>query len=342
MKHSKFYREAAEVPPASAAQAPAQAEGTELPHGRKPRKVKNASIFNGKAQIFVICMLAYAVVNFAIFYVWMNIDSILLAFKTYNGMSGQQEFYEFPHIFDNFKEFFVNLFTSSGTLPYFLRGALYHLTGFLIAYPVSLIFSYLIYKKLFLHNFFKVMLYVPSIVSAMVISIMFKTLAENFLPVLFPQLGNAPLSEEAYATPLLVVYSIFFAMPGQLIINTSTMSTVPQELIEYGRLEGITMRKEFMHVVLPLVYPLITVQCLGLFVGLFTASGPLYAIYAEMAPEYTMTYGYYIFTRVIGRNASEAYYGFTAASNLAIGLISVPIVYFTKWLLEHFDPEAEY
>ncbi len=342
MKQNKICREAATAAQDSAAQQSVQAEDGAGLRGGKPRKVKNASIFNGKAQIFVICMLAYAVINFAIFYVWMNIDSILLAFKTYNGMSGEQEFLDFAHLFDNFKEFFVNLFTSSGTLPYFLRGALYHLTGFLIAYPVSLIFSYLIYKKLFLHNFFKVMLYVPSIVSAMVISIMFKTLAENFLPAIFPQLGNAPLSDEAYATPLLVIYSIFFAMPGQLIINTSTMSTVPQELIEYGKLEGITMRKEFLHVVLPLVYPLITVQCLGLFVGLFTAAGPLYAIYAELAPDYTVTYGYYIFTRVIGRNASEAYYGFTAASNLAIGLISVPIVYFTKWLLERFDPEAEY
>ncbi len=342
MKQSKFCHEAANTAPDSAAQMSVPAEEGERLQGKKPRKVKNASIFNGKARVFVICMLAYAVVNFAIFYVWMNIDSILLAFKTYNGMSGEQEFYGVAHLFDNFKEFFVNLFTSSGTLPYFFRGALYHLSGFLIAYPVSLIFSYLIYKKLFLHNFFKVMLYVPSIVSAMVISIMFKTLAENFLPAIFKQLGNAPLSDETYATPLLVIYSVFFAMPGQLIINTSTMSTVPQELIEYGKLEGITMRKEFMHVVLPLVYPLITVQCLGLFVGLFTAAGPLYAIYAEMAPDYTVTYGYYIFTRVIGRNASEAYYGFTAASNLAIGLISVPIVYFTKWLLERFDPEAEY
>ena len=342
MKQSKCCHEEANSAPEPAAQTSVQAEGGAVMYVLRPSKVKIASIFNGKARIFVICMLAYAVLNFAVFYVWMNIDSILLAFKTYNGMNGQQEFLDFAHLFDNFKDFFVNLFTSSGTLPYFLRGALYHLTGVLIAYPVSLIFSYLIYKKLFLHNFFKVMLYVPSIVSAMVISIMFKTLAENFLPVVFPQLGNAPLSEEAYATPLLVVYSVFFAMPGQLIINTATMSTVPQELIEYGKLEGITMRKEFLHVVLPLVYPLITVQCLGIFVGLFTAAGPLYAIYAEMAPDYTITYGYYIFTRIIGRNASEAYYGFTAASNLAIGLISIPIVYFTKWLLERFDPEAEY
>lgn len=342
MEQREYRRNAAEVSPDPAAQATAQAEIEEPCRKREPRKSKNASIFNGKARLFVICMLAYAVINFAIFYVWMNLDSILLAFKSYNGASGNQEFLSFAHLFDNFKDFFVNLFTASGTLPYFLRGALYHLTGVLIAYPVSLIFSYLIYKKLFLHNFFKVMLFVPSIVSAMVISIMFKTLAENFLPQIISALGNAPLTDEKYATPLLVAYSIFFAMPGQLIINTSTMSTVPQELIEYGKLEGITMRKEFLHVVLPLVYPLITVQCLGIFVGLFTAAGPLYAIYAEMAPDYTVTYGYYIFTRIIGRNASEAYYGFTAASNLAIGLISIPIVYFTKWLLERFDPEAEY
>jgi hypothetical protein len=35
-------------------------------------------------------------------------------------------------------------------------------------------------------------------------------------------------------------------------------------------------------------------------------------------------------------------YGYTAAANLLIGAVSVPIVYGTKKLLDLFDPEAEF
>ena len=37
-----------------------------------------------------------------------------------------------------------------------------------------------------------------------------------------------------------------------------------------------------------------------------------------------------------------AMYGYTTAANLSIGLISIPIVWGTKKLLDRFDPEAEF
>lgn len=301
-------------------------------------------MFGVKAKVFVVAMLAYAIVNWLVFYVYLNIDSVLLAFKVWDEESASQVFLPANRLFENFGNFYKELFSASGTGKYFLRGAVYHLSSILIAYPISLIFSYLIYKKLFLHNVFKIVLYLPSILSTMVVAILFKYGIENLLPQIVPGLskyGNL-LQNETTATPILIAYSLFFAMPGSLIIQTSTMSTIPQELVEYGKLEGITMAREFRSVILPLVYPLIMVQCLGIFVGFFTAQGPLYAVYAGSAPEHTYTFGYYMFTRIVGNKNAEFYYGYTAAANLAIGLMSVPIVYATKWLLERFDPEAEF
>ena len=102
------------------------------------------------------------------------------------------------------------------------------------------------------------------------------------------------------------------------------------------------MFREFIGLTLPLMYPLIEVQLLGVFVGFFTASGPLYALYAENASPSVTTFGYYMFTRIVGRNAGEVYYGYTSASNLLIGLISVPLVYGTKWIFDKFDPEVDF
>ena len=318
-----------------------------MPNKKEKNKKIIQPIFNHKARIFVYVMVIYAFINWFVFYVYGSIDSVLLAFKEFHidetGVTSQV-FLPINRIFDNFITFFKGFAGGDGNefLIYFFRGALYQLGSVGIAYPVSLIFSYLIYKKLFCHNFLKIMLFMPSIISCMFISIMFKFSVEALLPTWFPGMTQTPLADRHWTNFILIAYTVFFAMPGQLVMNTSMMSRIPPDLIDYGKLEGVSMRKEFTMVVLPCIYPLITVQCLGVFVGFFGNAGPLYAIYGDSAEQYTWTYGYYMTTLLIGRNASEAFYGFTAASNLLIGLVSVPIVYATKWLLERFDPGAEY
>ena len=123
------------------------------------------------------------------------------------------------------------------------------------------------------------------------------------------------------------------------------MSRIPHDLVEYGELEGISLFKEFCYITVPLVYPIIEINCLGIFVNMFLSQGPLYVFYAGSAPENLQTYGYYLFTSVYGgRNgASTQYmYVYTSAANLTIGILSVPIVQGTKWVLDKLDPGAEF
>lgn len=262
----------------------------------KEQKPASQQKNNRSAMIFCVGMLAYPIIWWLIFYVYANIDSVLLAFKRFDLATGTQVFYDWGDLFYNFKSVIVELFNGSGLGQYFLNGALFHLCSVLIAFPFSLIFSYIIYKKAPLAETFKVILYLPSILSSMVIALVFKYFTERALTVMIPGLPLL-LLDDSYNLITLICYSTFLAMPGSVIINVSTMSRTPTELIEYGELEGISMFEEFIHLVLPLMYPVIEVQLLGVFVGFFTAQGPLYAIYAENAPASVTTFGYYMFTR---------------------------------------------
>lgn len=303
---------------------------------------------NRKAMIFCLLMVAYPVIHWLIFYVYANLNSFALAFKRYDISSGQQVFLPFSGLFENFKKFFRDFFSSSSTvdLPsYFLRGALMHLCG-LAAFPVGLVFAYLIYKKVPLSGTYKVILYLPAVVSGMVITLLFKYIIERAAPGVLRIFGNDSfpllLSRIETAFPTIIIYSVWMGFPGSIVLNVGTMSRVPKDLIEYGEIEGISWFQEFYKIILPLMYPLLTVMLLGVFVGFFTAQGPLFALYSEMAGEHVTTFGYYMFTRVIGRNASPAFYGYTAAANMLIGIICVFLVYGTKWVLERFDPGAEF
>ena len=324
-----------------------------------PRKKKRMLATTKKAHIFCICVLAFMLVQWCIFFVYGNMNSILLAFQHYDPETDSQIFYPAKDMFANFGSFLSQLFSSERPLGrYFLNGMVYHLTG-LVCLPISLIFAFIIYKKMPASGFMKVVLFVPSIISAMVIALLFKTFVTQGLQGFWTNVLGKPYSE--FTSPLadddsvfltLILYQFFFGLPGSLLINIGSMSRTPEELVEYGRLEGFSYFQEFVHLTLPLMFPVLQIYCLGMFTGFFTAQGPLYAIYGDGAsgtylPDSAVSFGYYMMVSVISDKsisgmAADYMYGLTSAANLLIGLVSIPIVYGTKKLFDRFDPEADF
>ena len=307
---------------------------------------KKLSKFDRGAVIFCSCLLTLFVVHWLIFYLYANLNSILLAFQKYSPKSHTYEFLKGSHAFDNFKWIFTDMFVGRNIGNYILNGFLYQVTAVVIAFPVSIMFAFIIYKKMPMTGVYKVVLFLPSMVSAMVIALLFKYFAERGLLDIFNSMGMK--IDKIFYTDgkldliILLSYSTFMAMPGSLLVNVGTMSRVPQELIEYGRLEGMTMFQEFIHLTVPMMYPLLQVSCLGIFSGIFGAQGALYPMFAEKAPEQTWSFGYYIFTAVVTDMQSNSMFGYTAAVNLLVGAVSLPIVWGTKKLFDRFDPGAEF
>lgn len=296
-------------------------------------------------NLFCISFLILFLAQWAIFWVYANLNSIELAFTHYDRTTGNHILYDAAHLFDNFKAVFVSMSNAAG--KYMLNGLIMHVLGTFVCLPVSYMIAYIIYKKMPGSGFFQVVLYLPVILSTMITVLLFKHViesgvygfSEQFLGKKLPHLFTDP----SYNWGIVTLYIIFFGLPGNLLINLGSMARVPKELIEYGELEGISMFREFYMITLPMIFPVLQVQCLGLFTGIFTTRGPLFEIYRDMAPENLKTFGYYMFVSVFSGNAdAQSMFGFNAAANLVIGLISVPIVQGTKRLFDKFDPGAEF
>ena len=335
-----------------------------LPEGSVPpfpekKKKRKMLVTTRNAHIFCACVLAFMLVQWVIFFFYGNINSILLAFQHFDPETETQVYYPIGQLFTNFGNFVTDLFSTTRPLGrYFLNGMAYHLTG-LICLPLSLIFAFVIYKDMLASGFMKVVLFIPSIVSAMVIALLFKTFMTQGLLGVWTNLLEKPYDQ--FLSPLgdddkvfltLILYQFFLGLPGSLLINIGTMSRTPKELIEFGELEGMSYFQEFRYITLPLMFSVLQIYCLGMFTGFFTAQGPLYAIYGDGAsgtylPDSAISFGYYMMVSVISDNsmsgvAADFMYGYTSAANLLIGIISIPIVYGTKKLFDRFDPEAEF
>lgn len=297
-------------------------------------------------QVFCAVILIPFVVQFAIFWVYANFTSIRLAFTFYNG--ADHVLLPFNRLFENFGNFIRDICSQTGG-KYILNGAYYHLIGSFVCLPVSYMIAYVIYKKLPGTGFFKVMLYLPQILSTMVTVLVYKHFVESGIDGVYGKIFETQMPyvfrDVKYNRMIITVYMIYYGLAGSLLINLGTMSRVPPELIEYGQLEGVTMWKEFTTVVLPLMFPLVQVQCLGVFSGFFTAQGPLFTFYDNGAPENLQSFGYFMYISIARNDSSEAakyMYGYTSAASLTIGLVAVPIVQATKKLFDRLDPEAEF
>jgi ABC-type sugar transport system permease subunit len=198
-------------------------------------------------------------------------------------------------------------------------------------------------------DFFRTVLFIPTLISSIAMIIMFKYFVAYGIPEFLMNTLNVPpekvpnfFMDTDVAFPMMIFFGIWTGVAGGMVIYMSSMSRIPESLIEYGKLEGISLMKEFVLVILPLIYPTITMFLVTGLRGLFMSSGSVYAFYEDKAPTKLQTLGYYLFTRVIGTNASLQQYPYASAIGVVCALATAPIILFSKWFLEKFDPNVEF
>lgn len=296
-------------------------------------------------KLFLAAIFAFPIAQFIIFYICVNVNSILLAFKTYDSENAAY----FWNGLVNFKEV-VHIFTGDSALfGTVKRGMIFYLFSTFVGMPVNLFVAYLLYKKIWGAEAFRVILFIPSLISSVAMVIMFQNfLNEGITDIIIRRFGvdeyDVPrfFTDPKVAFPVMIFYSLWVGVGGGMIIYMSAMSRIPVSVVEYGRLEGITLFREFISVIFPMIYPTVSLFLVTGLTGLFMSSGPLYLFYGDGAPNEMQTLGYYLFTRVIGVNASFEQYPFASAVGLSVTLVTAPLVLIARKVLDRFDPNVEF
>lgn len=289
--------------------------------------------------IFLICLFALPILHKCIFYIGTSVQSVMLSFQSYDVdrqlyyISG---FQNFQQIFKDLSQSFV-LITSLKNTFY-----LYCMETFL-SIPISLFCSFFVVKKVPGHGALKVIFFLPSMVSAVVMVLMFSYFGEYAVPSILSKyfgVENYPyiFSEKQYAFPMMLLYSLWVGFAGGIVLYLGAMTRVPDGVTDAAMIDGVSVLGEFWHVIMPTVYPTLSVFLVTGFVGIFTGGGPIYTFYEDNAPSHVYTMGYYLFTQVIGDNSSPASYPYAAALGLLITFIATPLTFLLKYLLEKFGP----
>lgn len=171
---------------------------------------------------------------------------------------------------------------------------------FLVVFPLFL--AILINQKIACKNIYKIVIYLPVIISIVVVAIAFKWLyAPNGLLNYFLELLKIPsigwLSNPKYSMISVAVVTIFKGVGYYMMIYLSALMSVPNELYEAAEVDGASGFKKHMLVSVPHLMPMIalvstisSISALKVFVEIYvmTKGGPLNS---------TKTIVYYIYEK---------------------------------------------
>jgi ABC-type sugar transport system permease subunit len=141
-----------------------------------------------------------------------------------------------------------------------------------------------------------------------------------------------------YALGSVLAYIIWTGLAGNMVIYCGTMTRVPEEILESGRLDGLGFYGELFHIVLPLIWPTMSVILLLAVVGIFNADGPI--LLMTQGRFGTMTIGYWIYKQTVDTSAGIINYG--AAVGLTFTLFSIPLSLLCRWIISRIDSSVEY
>ncbi len=303
----------------------------------KRKKIRQDEV---KKYAFVWAILFYPMLCFAVFYVYVNFNSFIMAFQK-NDIYGNSIWVGL----DNFKQFINMIVEDGGILRIsFKNSFIYYFFNLCLEIPLGLLFSYLLYKKLPGSSIIRGIAMLPQVISALVITLLFKKFMDNAVPAVMEQIFRindfpALLSDPRYSFKTVIFYSIWTGFSSSLIVYSNAMNGVDPDVMHSAHIDGVdSMWQELFYIILPLIFGTIQTYLLTGFTSILMNAGPLAAFFEAYAPAETYMVGYYYLSQILRGN--ESAYNMLAAGGMLMTLVAAPCTWGLKKFLDRLVPEV--
>ncbi len=255
----------------------------------------------GRGRFIFLCT-APAIILFVIFMIIPTVDVFRMSLYKWGGYSAEKTFVGL----NNFKI----LFQSEKFYRAFQNQILLIVVVTVITFALALLFAAILTReKIKGQNFFRIVFYIPNILSIVIISAIFSAIYNpnqgllNSIINLFRGSDKEPILW--LGSQKLVIWSIVIAMVWQaigyyMVMYMASMANVPASLYESASLEGAGKITQFFQITLPLIWTNIrttltffvisTINMSFLFVKAMTNGGPDSASHVFLSYVYQEAY----------------------------------------------------
>lgn len=323
--------------------------------GGKLLHMINRKRFNKKWQdsFFVYGVLAWPLIHFMVFWVGMNAKMFYTSFFV-EKLSGSLDFVGF----ENYKNVLAYLtgMDQGGIINtnVLLNCVSLIVLALLINMPITILFSYAIYKKIHGHRFFRISLFIPAIISVSVLCLIFKLSIDinvgivNQVIRFFGMGGNGIdsfgiipasgwLGNDDIVWKVILVFSVWTGISGNLIYFCSAISRIPSSVIESAQLDGASDIKQFFSIVMPMIWPIITTLSITLISGVIAWFMPSLLL---VGATNTRTSTFALIITTMTKNGTAG--GIIPALGVIIAIVGAITILTFKKLMEKVFVEVEY
>ena len=295
-------------------------------------------------MIFYVSLLIISLFQFVVCYIYVNINTIRMAFWNYEI---NIDALGYTYKWAGFKNFASAAEILLGKTYMIWNSVKFFLLSLLLSVPLSLMFSFYLYKKYPLAGLFKVVLFLPQIISGLIFSLLFKYIVTDVYIYISDKLFNKEVlglfdnMETRYGA--VMFFNIWISFGINTLMFSGSMSGIGQEIVEASEIDGVNIIQEFLYITLPLVYPTICSIIIIMTTGIFTNQMELFSIFGAAAEDIG-TLGYYLFVHsqlLIESDSNKPSYSEMAALGFILTLIMVPVTLLLRKLLYKVGPSED-
>lgn len=297
-----------------------------------------------KRALFYTLFIAFPIIHYLVFYVYINLNSFLMAFRTYSLDPLKGMTFKFAG-WQNFSDAWQLLVKSGDRI---WTSVLFLAVSIFFSTPLALLFSYYIYKKRFASGVFRVMLFLPQILSGVILGLLFRYMCNQvagwFAEKWFHTPAKDLLTSPSSQVWMVIFFNVLMSFGVNVLTYSGTMSGINQSLIESAELDGCNPLQEFRYIVLPMIWPTVTTLMVVGFSRIFTEQWQVLTL-LSMYPGKADNMGYYLYVEAMNGDfvatQTTMAYGTLSALGLILTAIILPLTMVLRWALDKYGPKAE-
>ena len=318
------------------------------------KKISKYSGFEKRKFPFIYLFIAFPVLQFLVFWVYVNSSSIALSFLS---DKNTLTFKNFIYIFDALQGK-----KTLGGMGFPLwdsmkRSLLLWGLDFFVLFPIGVVTTYILYRRLPGHYVFRICYIIPSLMGAVMWSQLIRYLAQKegaltmlvqamgvTLPGLAAKDGLFGAAETAF--PTIVSIKIVMSLVGNNAVLTGAFSRVPDEIYESADLDGAGFWRTFACIAVPCVWSTIATLLTFSLCSFVTADYNVF-LFTNGGDKLTdtSTVGFLLYRLTLdisqGTGGGKPYYGVPAALGVFLTVITVPIVLIGRKIIDSIYADVE-
>ena len=134
----------------------------------------------------------------------------------------------------------------------------------------------------------------------------------------------------------LLFFGMWTGLGPSTLLYIGNMNQINESLFEAAQLDGAGEFQQFIHIIIPGIWPLWSVGMWGGIMGIFFSGVDAFTFFNIAAPTSVYSLGYFLTLKLLQQGNPG--YPYLSAVALLQTCIAIPMVYTVKWLVEKYGP----